>query len=1020
MLRVFIRAAAMRVELSLGFLVLMCVFKETTQCLIISEVNCDNPRLDTHEFVELYNDGTNPASLDGYTLVFYNGNGDSAYRVIDLSGQHTDQKGFFLVGSSELTPRPAISLPPNSVQNGPDAIALYGPNWDPVSEGGHVSGVGLLDAVVYTSRKSADGADGLASVLTPGSLPYLEDEAALEGDESIQRCWQSGNLWTFYTGPPTPMLVNHCPPPTPANVWINEVDLSEPDRQGLVELSVGMANGLFSLVLYDVTTDLISSSVEFSAKEAGIFTILVNTSTLAVPQSAALALYNGPASNFPKDGPLSHEQPIDAFVYGDSAHMPSENLTETLIPGRKPFILTESFHTGGVHASRCGVTEWTRDPGLFATRPQTPRKPNDCVWFQTCPLNMTFSTVAGRSYPAIHSDMDFLLNEINTDTPGAEDEEFIELWHPSGFRMSLDFIWLVMINGQNAEVYYELELNGYFTDDDGYFLIGSAKVGPDIRIPSNTIQNGPDAIVLYRSKSPPSQESPSVPKSGLLDAVVYRTRGSDRRVSEITQALTPGQIPLLEDVSALPGDETLTRCGLERLNLNAFRVASPTPRKQNNCPTKPTIPPPPEGLLINEFNGPNCTVGQCIFVELIGPPLTPLNGLVLVFFGEDAQAVSVPLRGSTGTDGLYLIGNVSNADQGLPALDQSELGAVLLCYEPSGSGVYGKNSHSLDRLNFTADPKIQHILQHNTTRLQLMLFSSLSRCASDGPVLWVPSQETPGLQNLCPRPALSSSVDVCLQRKSGTGSKSMNTGICSHSCHSKFAECIIVFMCYGVMLNKWVLQTYQPDFMKSPLVYHPGHRAQIWRFFSYMFMHVGLEQLGFNALLQLMIGVPLEMVHGILRISLLYMAGVVAGSLTVSITDMRAPVVGGSGGVYALCSAHLANVVMNWAGMKCPYKLLRMILALVCMSSEVGRAVWLRFSPPLPSSGPQPSFMAHLSGAVVGISMGLLILRSYEESLHKQCSWWVLIFSFITFLLFAIFWNIFAYELLGVQIPPPP
>lgn len=90
------------------------------------------------------------------------------------------------------------------------------------------------------------------------------------------------------------------------------------------------------------------------------------------------------------------------------------------------------------------------------------------------------------------------------------------------------------------------------------------------------------------------------------------------------------------------------------------------------------------------------------------------------------------------------------------------------------------------------------------------------------------------------------------------------------------------------------------------------------------------------------------------------------------------------------------------------------------VSSEVGRAVWLRFSPPLPSSGPQPSFMAHLSGAVVGISMGLLILRSYEESLQKQCSWWVIVFSFITFLLFAIFWNIFAYELLGVQIPAPP
>lgn len=44
-----------------------------------------------------------------------------------------------------------------------------------------------------------------------------------------------------------------------------------------------------------------------------------------------------------------------------------------------------------------------------------------------------------------------------------------------------------------------------------------------------------------------------------------------------------------------------------------------------------------------------------------------------------------------------------------------------------------------------------------------------------------------------------------------------------------------------------------------------------------------LEQLGFNALLQLMIGVPLEMVHGVLRISLLYMAGVLAGECLIII-----------------------------------------------------------------------------------------------------------------------------------------
>lgn len=51
-----------------------------------------------------------------------------------------------------------------------------------------------------------------------------------------------------------------------------------------------------------------------------------------------------------------------------------------------------------------------------------------------------------------------------------------------------------------------------------------------------------------------------------------------------------------------------------------------------------------------------------------------------------------------------------------------------------------------------------------------------------------------------------------------------------------------------------------------------------------------MEQLGFNALLQLMIGVPLEMVHGILRISFLYLAGVLAGGCVPGVVGGGVPV----------------------------------------------------------------------------------------------------------------------------------
>ncbi|MGH0139950.1 UNVERIFIED_CONTAM: hypothetical protein FKN15_070297 [Acipenser sinensis] len=239
-------------------------------------------------------------------------------------------------------------------------------------------------------------------------------------------------------------------------------------------------------------------------------------------------------------------------------------------------------------------------------------------------------------------------------------------------------------------------------------------------------------------------------------------------------------------------------------------------------------------------------------------------------------------------------------------------------------------------------------------------------------------------------------------------------------CYQDFVNLVAVFVYYGLLLDRWVLQVSHPLYLRNPLVYHPQLRAQAWRYLSYIFMHAGIEHLSLNVLLQLLVGVPLEMVHGALRIGFLYISGVLAGSLAVSVADMTAPVVGSSGGVYALVSAHLANIVMNWSGMKCHFKLLRMGAALLCMSAEFGRAVWLRFYPSVYPPCPNPSFVAHLGGVAVGVTLGVVVLRNYEQRLQEQSLWWIFILVYIVFVLFAVFWNIFAYSLLELRLPPLP
>ena len=162
--------------------------------------------------------------------------------------------------------------------------------------------------------------------------------------------------------------------------------------------------------------------------------------------------------------------------------------------------------------------------------------------------------------------------------------------------------------------------------------------------------------------------------------------------------------------------------------------------------------------------------------------------------------------------------------------------------------------------------------------------------------------------------------------------------------------------------------------LESPLVFRPDQRAQVWRFVLYAFLHAGPWHLALNLLVQLLLGMPLEMVHGSLRCAGLYVGGVLAGSLASSMLDAHVYLVGASGGVYALLAAHLANVLLNYGHMRLPA--LRLVGVAFIASVDVSLAILDHYYGG--HGGRLPvSYLAHLAGAMAGLALGLLLLRSF-------------------------------------------
>ncbi len=190
------------------------------------------------------------------------------------------------------------------------------------------------------------------------------------------------------------------------------------------------------------------------------------------------------------------------------------------------------------------------------------------------------------------------INEIDSDQPGADTGEFIELYVGEPAARPLDGYLVVLFNGNHASngAYAVIDLSGKSSNARGFFVIGNAGVpNVDLVIPNASIQNGADAVAVYRapasafttgaSASPPMLDD-------LVDVVIYgNASGEDADLLEAFQAPGHPSSPVLvqHDEGGANNPHALARVPDAVSPWGTFIAQPPTPGFPNSG--SPGLPP---------------------------------------------------------------------------------------------------------------------------------------------------------------------------------------------------------------------------------------------------------------------------------------------------------------------------------------------------------------------------------------------------------------------------------------------
>jgi hypothetical protein len=473
--------------------------------IVLNELDSDTPGTDVLEFVELYDGGVGNVSLNGLSVVFYNGADDRSYRSFDLDGFVTDSDGFFVLGNSAV-PNVDLVFPNSFLQNGADAVALYNANGSAFPNGSPVTLSGLLDALVYDTNDADD--PGLLVLLPPEQPQRNEDENGLGTMQSVARVADYGvqlRTTTFTAQLPTPAAPN-APPPAGISLHQggNRTDVSEAG-----------ATDAYTLVLDTLPTANV---------------------TINIDPDEQLDLGNGPG----------------ALI--QVSLTPQNGLIPQIITVRA----AQDSRYEGNHVGR--IDHWVESVDSA---------------YAALILPFLMVNVADDDVRNI------VINEVDSDTPGVDNLEFIELYDGGQGNMPLDGLVVILFNGNGDQQYSAFDLDGFSTSEQGFFVIGSAQVSNVDMLLSGGIQNGADAVALYEGNA---SEFVQVTVDRLQDALVYDTGSPDD--PGLLFLLLPGEPQVNENMNGAGTTQSMARRpdGGESRRTSTYVAQAPTPGAYNTLP----------------------------------------------------------------------------------------------------------------------------------------------------------------------------------------------------------------------------------------------------------------------------------------------------------------------------------------------------------------------------------------------------------------------------------------------------